>query len=280
MPVAHRRIYCYSERGVRKSYFSYKNMTFFDAMVLGVVEGITEFLPVSSTGHLILTANLLQLRQTDFLKMFEVVIQLGAILSIVALYAKKVLTNFMLIKKLSVAMVPALVVGGTLYPLIKALFESEMTIVWALFLGGVMLIMFELLHAEREDAVREVADISYGKAFWVGMFQTFAVIPGVSRSGATIVGGLWLGLSRTAIVEFSFLLAVPTMLAASVLDLYKNGGSATSSEWGLLGVGFMTAFAVSLVVVKWLLKFVQTNTFIAFGAYRIVAALVFFMLVV
>lgn len=254
-------------------------MHFWDAIVLGIIEGVSEFLPISSTGHLILASHLLHLPQTGFLKMFEVVIQLGAILSIVVLYTKRVLLDFELIKRLLVAISPAVFVGGIFYSAIKRLFDSEAIVVWSLFVGGVLIILFELLHKEKESDVTDLSKVSYTKAFWIGVFQTIAVIPGVSRSGATILGGLWLGLSRTAIVEFSFLLAVPTMLAASVLDLYKNGGSVQSSEWGMLGVGFITAFLVSLVVVKWLLKFVQTNTFISFGVYRILLAVLFFLFV-
>lgn len=254
-------------------------MTLFDAIVLGVVEGISEFLPISSTGHLILVSSILHLQQTEFLKMFEVVIQLGAILSVVVLYAKRVLCDFGLMKKLVVAMIPAVIVGGFLYSFIKRLFDSEGTIVWALFLGGAVLVLFELWHKEKEVAVREISEVSYRKAFLIGAFQMLAVIPGVSRSGATILGGLLLGLGRKTIVEFSFLLAVPTMLAATVLDISKSGGSATSSEWVLLGTGFVVSFAVSLAVVHWLLRFVQKNTFLIFGVYRMIAAVAFFFFV-
>lgn len=256
------------------------DMTFFHAIIFGIVEGFSEFLPISSTGHLILTSHLFGLEQTEFLKMFEVVIQLGAILSIVFLYAKRVLFDIELMKRLVVALLPAVVVGGIFYSSIKRLFESDIVVVWALFIGGIFIILFEYFHTEKETAVQDLSHISYKQAFLVGVFQTFAVIPGVSRSGATILGGLLLGLGRSAIVEFSFVLAVPTMLAASMLDLYKNGGSATSSEWGLLTIGFVTAFVVGLVTVKWLLRFVKTNTFMPFGVYRVILALVFLLFIV
>ncbi len=255
------------------------DMTFFHALILGVVEGVSEFLPISSTGHLILASYLLDLGQTEFLKMFEVVIQLGAILSIVFLYVKRVLFDIELMKRLIVALLPALVVGGIFYSAIKKLFESDGTVAWALLIGGILIILFELFHKEKDTATQDLSGVSYKQAFLVGVFQTFAVIPGVSRAGATILGGLFVGLSRSVIVEFSFLLAVPTMIAASALDLYKNGGSATSSEWGLLLVGFVTAFVVALVTVKWLLRFVKTNTFIPFGVYRIVIALIFLLFI-
>ena len=251
------------------------DVSFLDACILGVVEGISEFLPISSTGHLILVSHLLGLEQTEFLKMFEVVIQLGAILSIVVLYTKRVLTDSALMKKLIVALLPSLVVGGLFYSSIKTLFESTLTVVWALFLGGIAIVIFEWFYKEKKDATKDLGDISYKNAFWVGMFQALAVIPGVSRAGATIVGGLYLGLSRKAIVEFSFLLAVPTMLAASTLDLIQSGGSVLISEWGVLFVGFVIAFVTAFATVTWLLRFVKTNTFLPFGVYRIVLALLF-----
>lgn len=254
-------------------------MTYFDVIILGIVEGISEFLPISSTGHLILTARLLNLEQTEFLKMFEIVIQLGAILSIVVLYVRRVLLDFELMKRLVVALIPALVVGGFFYSVIKGLFDSEAVVVWSLLIGGVLIILFEVFYKEKETIVMNLSKISYKTAFIVGVFQTFAVIPGVSRAGATILGGLLLGLSRSAIVEFSFLLAVPTMLAASALDVYENGGSLTSPEWKLLAVGFFVSFAVAIVVVKWLLQFVRHNTFIPFGVYRIILALFFLFFV-
>lgn len=255
------------------------DMTFLDALILGVVEGISEFLPISSTGHLILTAHLLDLKQTEFLKMFEVVIQLGAILAVVILYARKVLLDGELMKRLIVAILPALAVGGLFYSSIKQLFDSEAIVVWSLLIGGILILLFEQFHTEKEGAEQDLAKIPYRTAFLVGVFQTIAVIPGVSRSGATILGGLLLGLSRKMIVEFSFLLAVPTMLAASVLDIYKNGGSVASSEWGLLVTGFVVAFFVALVVVQWLLRFVESNTFRVFGVYRIVLAVLFLIFI-
>lgn len=255
------------------------NMTFLDAFIFGVVEGVSEFLPISSTGHLILTAHLLDLKQTEFLKMFEVVIQLGAILSIIFLYAKKVFGDFELMKRLIVAIFPALVVGGFFYSSIKQLFDSEVIVVWSLLIGGMLILLFEQFHTEKEDAEQDLAKISYWRAFFIGVFQTISVIPGVSRSGATIIGGLLLGLDRKVIVEFSFLLAVPTMLAASILDIYRSGGSVASSEWGLLVVGFVVAFLTALGVVKWLLRFVKSNTFRVFGIYRIALAFFFFLFI-
>ena len=200
-------------------------MTLLQAIILGVVEGITEFLPISSTGHLILASRLLGLAQTDFLKSFEIAIQLGAIASVVLLYWRRFLELNVLTRVL-VAFIPTGIIGFALYRVIKTyLFDSDTVVLWALGLGGVVLIVFELLHRERDDAVDDVASISYSKAFLIGVFQSLSVVPGVSRAGATIVGGLILGLTRTTIVQFSFLLAVPTMLAATGYDLLKNASS-------------------------------------------------------
>jgi undecaprenyl-diphosphatase len=254
-------------------------MTLLDAIILGIVEGTTEFLPISSTGHLILASKLLGLSQTDFQKSFEIAIQLGAIASVVILYWRRFLEPAVLIKVL-VAFIPTGLIGFALYRVIKTyLFESDAVVLWALGLGGVALIIFELLHREKEDAVDDVASISYSTALLIGVFQSLSIIPGVSRAGATIVGGLILGLTRTAIVQFSFLLAVPTMLAATGYDLLKNASSFAPEQFGVLAAGFISSFVVALLSIKFLLAFVRTHTFIPFGIYRIVAALAFALLV-
>ncbi len=254
-------------------------MTVFDTIILGIVEGITEFLPISSTGHLILASDLLGLPETDFLKTFQVAIQLGAILAIVVLYWRRLLFDRTLHKKLLVALLPSLFVGSLFYPLIKQLFESSLTVVVALFVGGVILVLFELSRRGREATGNTLDTLSYRTALGIGCFQALAVIPGVSRAGATILGGLALGLNRVAIVEFSFLLAVPTMLAATTLDIWKHGSSFSLADLELLLVGFVVSFGVALLTVTFLLRFVQTNTFIAFGVYRIVLALLFYFFI-
>jgi undecaprenyl-diphosphatase len=155
------------------------------------------------------------------------------------------------------------------------LLDSETIVLWSLFLGGVALIVFELFHQEKDDAVAHVEAIPYSKCAAIGLFQSIAMIPGVSRSGATIIGGLILNLSRSTIVEFSFLLAVPTMLAATLYDLYKNAATFAPQEFGVLAAGFITSFVFALLAVKWLLAYVRTNTFIPFGIYRILVAAAF-----
>jgi undecaprenyl-diphosphatase len=175
-----------------------------------------------------------------------------------------------------VAFIPTGIIGFALYKVVKTyLFDSEAVVLWALGLGGVALIVFELLHREREDAVDDVASISYTKALLIGVFQSLSIIPGVSRAGATIVGGLILGLTRTTIVQFSFLLAVPTMLAATGYDLLKNASAFSAGQFGVLAAGFIASFIVALLAIKFLLAFVRTHTFIPFGIYRIAIALIF-----
>lgn len=254
-------------------------MNYFDAIILGVVEGLTEFFPISSTGHLILVSDILGLPETEFLKTFQIGIQLGAILAIVALYWRKLLFDQESIKKILVALLPALGVGFVLYKAIRQLFESSLVVVIALFVGGVVLILFEWLRGTKEEDGIRIENMSYRTAFLVGLFQTLSVVPGVSRAGATLLGGLFLGMQRKAIVEFSFLLAVPTMVAATTLDVWKHGAQFSSADWPLLGVGFVTAFIVAIIAVRFLLRYVETHTFIAFGVYRIIVALFFFLFV-
>lgn len=249
-------------------------MDLLHAVILGVVEGLTEFLPISSTGHLILTTHLLGIPETAFTKSFDIIIQLGAIASVVYLYWRRFL-NVAMLKKLIVAFIPTGVIGLALYSVVKTyLLGNEAVVLWAFFLGGIALVLFERWHTESPDASFDPATITYKQAFLIGLFQSVAIIPGVSRSAATILGGLWLGLRRAAIVEFSFLLAVPTMLAASGLDLLKNYRSFSADQAGVLAVGFVVSFVVALAAIRFLLRYIQRNDFTMFGWYRIAIALV------
>jgi len=251
-------------------------MNFLHAIIFGIVEGITEFLPISSTGHLMLTAEVLGLGQTEFIKTFEIAIQLGAILSVVVLYWRSLLVNMEIAKRVIAAFLPTAVLGLLLYKIIKKyLLASTTVVLWSLLLGGIFLIVFELIHRQKEEPVDDLASIPYASCVLIGLFQAIAMIPGVSRAAATIVGGLVLGLSRKTIVEFSFLLAVPTMLAATCLDLYKNAGSFSGEQAGFLVVGFVISFVAALAAVKFLLNFIKHHTFILFGVYRIVIVALF-----
>lgn len=245
-----------------------------DAVILGIVEGLTEFLPISSTGHLVLTSHLIGLPETDFLKSFEVVIQLGAILAVVTLYWRKLLFDRGLMQRIVVALLPALGVGFLFYATIRSLLESQLTVVVALFVGGVILILFERYRKESESPTT-VETLSYRQAFLIGLGQVLSVIPGVSRAGATIVGGLLTGLSRPAAVEFSFLLGVPTMVAATTLDIAKNHAAFSTADIQSLVIGFVVSFIVAIIAIKFLLRYVETHSFIAFGVYRIIVAALF-----
>jgi undecaprenyl-diphosphatase len=254
-------------------------MDLITSFILGIVQGVSEFLPISSTGHMILASHLMGLTHTEFLKSFEIAIQAGTILSVVFLYWRKLLVDFEVIKRIIVAFIPTGVLGLTLYKLIKGyLLGSETVVLWSLLLGGIFLVVFELWYKESEDATTEIRDLSYKNAFIIGLFQSIAMIPGVSRSASTIVGGLILGLKRKTIVEFSFLLAVPTMLAATAYDLIKTGAQMSLPQFHYLAVGFITAFIVALLSIKFLLRFIQTHTFIPFGIYRIVLVILWFLL--
>jgi len=254
-------------------------MNLLHAVIFGIVEGITEFLPISSTGHLILTARLLGILQSDFLKSFEIAIQLGAILSVIVLYWRSLLIDFRVMKRVTAAFIPTAILGFIFYKAAKSnLLGNDKVVLWALFLGGIFLIIFELLYREKKDAREGLCEISYSQAALIGVIQTIAIIPGVSRAAATICGGLILGLKRKTIVEFSFLLAVPTMLAATGLDLMKSAAAFTSQQFLFLAAGFLVSFAVAIISIKFLLNFIKRNNFISFGVYRVIAALIFWFM--
>lgn len=249
------------------------SMTILESILLGIVEGVTEFLPISSTGHLILVSSLLGVLQTDFTKSFEIAIQLGAILAVITLFWRSFL-KVETLAKVVVAFVPTGVIGFALYHILKSyLLGNTTVVVFSLFVGGIIFIVFERWIGTRE--LPTPTPITYRQAFLVGVCQAVAIIPGISRSGATIIGGLALGIERAVIVEFSFLLAVPTMLAATCLDLAKSGFLFTRYEWLVLCIGFTSSFLVALPSVRWLLKYVRRHSFVPFGIYRICVALVF-----
>lgn len=255
-------------------------MDFFQAIILSVVEGISEFLPISSTGHLILASSIMKVSQTNFVKDFEIIIQLGAILAIVFIYWNSLYKSVEVWKKVITAFIPTGIIGFLLFKFIKSFLLGNLYVTLiSLLVGGILLIILELIYKEKEHHAGKIEDISYLNAFLIGVCQSIAVIPGVSRSAATIVGALFLGTKRKAAVEFSFLLAVPTMLAASALDIVKSNFSYSLNEWSIMLTGFIGSFIVAYIVVKWFLKFVQTHTFIPFGIYRIAAAIVFYLIV-
>lgn len=253
-------------------------MNILDGIILGVVEGISEFLPISSTGHLMLAASKLGLEQTEFLKSFEIAIQLGAILSVIVLYWKTLARGLAIWKRVLVAFFPTACIGLIFYKIAKRfLLANNAVVLWALFLGGILLIIFEIFHREKPDAADTIPLISYKQSFYIGLFQSVAIIPGVSRSAATIIGGLALGLKRRTIVEFSFFLAIPTMLAATALDMLHSAGSFNGQQFLILGVGFLVSFLVATIAIKFLLVFIKQHNFIIFGLYRIAIAVLFWL---
>jgi undecaprenyl-diphosphatase len=261
------------------------------AVILGIVEGVTEFLPVSSTGHLILASALLGYN-SDYWALFNIVIQLGSILAIVVLYWRTfwaVLQGLLrfdpnsvrFVRNLLVAFLPAAVIGLVLHKQIEKLLGSPLTVAIALIVGGLAIIGIE--RTVKEGNVKGVADIPLPKVIAIGFIQCLAMIPGVSRSGATILGALSLGVERRTAAEFSFFLAIPTMLGATVLELVTKRHelmAANSVGFGLIAVGFVVAFVVALVVVKWFVGLVGRTGFSPFGWYRIAVgalALVFLL---
>lgn len=256
-------------------------MTIFQTIIAGLVEGVTEFLPISSTGHLILLDFILKIPNTEFVKSFNIAIQLGAILAVVILYAKRLWSNRPLLGKVIIAFIPTAILGLAFYKIIKTyLLGSPLVVVVALALGGVVLLIVESWFKERKVGEgKPLETMTYREAIIIGLAQAVAMIPGVSRSAATIVGGLLVGFSRVAIVEFSFMLAIPTMLAATGLDLLKSGTTFTGGEWFSLLIGFAISFFVALLAIKWLLRYVQNHNFNLFAIYRIVLALVFWFII-
>jgi len=255
-------------------------MTWLHAVILGVVEGLTEFLPVSSTGHLILASRALGVDGSDFAKSFEIAIQLGAILAVLAISWKRLFLDRKIFLRVCAAFLPTAAIGLVLYKTVKTyLLGNASVVVCALALGGMALIAFEKLHEESGTAKKDLAAMSYKDAVMIGVAQSLAMVPGVSRSAATILGGMALGWSRVAIVEFSFLLAIPTMAAATGLDLLKSGFAFSAAQYGLLAVGAASAFVVAYASVRWLLAYVRSNDFVAFGVYRIFVAAAFWLFI-
>lgn len=262
-------------------------------ILIGIIEGITEWLPISSTGHMLLFDEFVPLDMTGkFKEMFFVVIQLGAILAVIVLFFKKIfpvtIDNGKFIIEHSVigmwlrvaaACVPAAVLGLLLDDFLEAYFGNAATISAMLILYGILFIIIENRNKNRIAKVDDVFLIDYKTAFLIGLFQALSMIPGTSRSGATILGALLLGVSRTAAAEFSFFLAVPTMFGASALKLLKFGLDFSSDELLTLAVGMLTAFAVSLATIRFLMNFVKNHSFRFFGWYRIVLGIIVLMIV-
>lgn len=252
-------------------------------IILGIVEGITEWLPVSSTGHLILVGDLLSPSMSDeFMEMFSVVIQLGAIMAVVVLYfhklnpfspkktqKQKMLTWQMWIKVL-IASVPAAVIGLLFNDILDEIFYKPLPVAVMLIVYGILFIIVENRNEGRRATVRKISELTVPMLLWIGFFQMLALIPGTSRSGATIIGALLIGISREVAAEFTFFLAIPVMFGASFLKLVKFGFHFTGSELGLLLLGCLVSFGLSIVAIKFLMGYIKKHDFKVFGYYRIV----------
>lgn len=255
-------------------------MSYIEVILLGIIEGITEFLPVSSTAHMILLAKYMGIQDTSgFLETFEIAIQLGAILAILTLYYDKFLQSLSLYWKLGWAFLPIGVVGFTLYKPIKGLLQDPMVASLALILGGVVLVFIDQWTKNRKVLYEKTEEVSYKNAFKVGLFQCLALIPGTSRSAASIVGGMLSGFDRKQAAEFSFLLGVPTMVAATGYDLLKTEAVLDQTQWIQLGIGSLVAFVFAFITVKAFIHYLTKFGFKAFGYYRIVLGVLFIILI-
>lgn len=247
-------------------------MNLWEAIILAIIEGLTEFLPISSTGHMIIGSSLMGIQADDFVKNYTVIIQFGAILSVVVLYAKKFLKDFKFYLKLLVGFIPAGIAGLLLNDYIDALLEKVEVVGLNLFIGGIFLLFVDRIFKKNEEGDTK-NEAGFLDSFFIGCFQIIAMIPGVSRSASTIVGGLARGLTRKAAAEFSFFLAVPTMFAATaykLLKMFKAGGGFTGEQLQTLAIGNLVAFVVALLAIKLFIGFLTKYGFKLFGWYRII----------
>lgn len=255
-------------------------MTIVQAIILAIIEGVTEFLPVSSTGHMIIGSSVMGIAKDDFTKTFTVAIQFGAILSVVVLYWKKFIQSIDFYKKLLIAFIPALILGVLLKNQINEMMENVIVVASSLLIGGVIFLLIDKwFHRAEEKGSSELN--SDASAFKIGIFQTIAMIPGVSRSAATIIGGLTQNLNKRAAAEFSFFLAVPTMFAATckgLYDLFKVGGGISYEQVHLLLIGNVVAFIVAIIAIKSFINYLINHGFKIFGYYRIVVGLLILIL--
>lgn len=249
-------------------------MGIFESIILGIIEGFTEFLPISSTGHLIVASEMMGIDQTKVTKAYEVIIQFAAILAVLLNYSDKFHpSKIELWKKLILAFIPIGAVGYIFADYIKAMFDIKIVAIMFI-VGGIIFLVVEKFYKEQEHHIDDVEKVSYKQALWIGFAQIFALIPGTSRAGSTIIGAMLVGLNRKASAEFSFLLAFPVMSATTAYDLLKHYKDFSDANLLILGVGFVTAFVVAYLTIKLFLVFLQRFTFVAFGIYRIIFGIV------
>lgn len=253
-------------------------MDIFQSIILGIIEGFTEFLPISSTGHLIVASEFLGIDQTNVTKAYEVIIQFAAILAVVLNYKDKFHpSKIELWKKLTLAFIPIGAVGFIFSSQIKMMFNVQI-VAYMFIIGGIIFLIVEKFYKETDTHIDDVEKISYKQALYIGIAQIFALIPGTSRAGSTIIGAMLVGLNRKASAEFSFLLAFPVMCAVTGYDLLKHYQDFTDANFLVLAIGFVVSFIVAYLTIKLFLKFLENFTFIAFGIYRIIFGI--FLLIV
>ncbi|MFP5519964.1 MAG: undecaprenyl-diphosphate phosphatase [Bdellovibrionia bacterium] len=254
-------------------------MDLLQSIILGIIEGITEFLPISSTGHLIIASNYMGISDQAFTKAFEVIIQSGAILAVLILYWKKFCSNLLFYKKLFVAFIPTVIIGLLVKDIVDQVLGSVLVVAWSLIIGGVILIWSDKKFAPLQTAGKSIDDLSFKELLLIGLAQTVAFIPGVSRSGATIIGGLSLGMNKKEAAEFSFFLAVPTMAAATAYKLLKILKDIEPSQIQLLAVGWVVSLIVAIIAIKAFIGIVSRYGFKYFGIYRILVGAIILLLV-
>jgi len=246
-------------------------MTILDSIILGIVEGFTEFLPISSTGHMIVVSEFLGLEQTNINKAFEVIIQFAAILAVILTYPSKfTFKHIDLWTKVLVAFLPIAALGFIFSKQVKAMFSIEI-VAWMFIIGGIVFLIVERFYNEKTTHTLDVENVTYKQAAWIGFAQIFALIPGTSRAGASIIGAMLVGLNRKTSAEFSFLLAFPVMCATTAYDLLKHHEELLmESNFLNLAIGFVVSFIIAFLTIKLFLKFLEKFTFVAFGIYRII----------
>lgn len=257
-------------------------MTFVESIIIAIVEGLTEFIPISSTGHMIIAGKLLSVPENDFAKVFTIAIQLGAILAVVVLYWRKFfdLKNWQFYIKLMVGVIPAIILGLLFSKQIDLLLDSTTTVAIALLIGGIILIFVDKFFTN--PRIQSEKQVSYKSSFTIGIWQCLAMIPGVSRSAASIIGGMQQKLTRSAAAEFSFFLAVPTMLAATgykLLKHYKENGGFSGEEIKLLAIGNLVAFIVALIAIKFFIDFLKKHGFRVWGIYRVILGIILLVMI-
>lgn len=246
----------------------------FDSIILGIIEGLTEFLPISSTGHLIIASEILGLKQDSITKAYEVIIQFAAILAVVLHYPSKfTFKHIELWKKVTLAFLPIGIVGFLLSDLVKSLFSIQIVAIMFI-IGGIVFLLVEKYYDENKTTVKDVEDISYKQSLYIGIAQIFALIPGTSRAGSTIIGAMLVKLNRKASAEFSFLLAIPVLCATTAYDLLKHYKDFQDANFLSLFIGFIVSFIVAYIAIKIFLKFLENFTFVAFGIYRIIFGII------